>query len=161
MKKLILVVPFLLLAGAASAHAQGFGYRGVGPRVGLSVDPDQVHMGMHVDFGDVARQVRFQPNFELGIGDGMTVGTFNMDMQYAFRQPSDQWAPYVGGGLGVNHFDPNDDRFPGRSRTESAVNLMGGIEKYISARDRMFFEAKVGMIEAPDFKLTMGWTFGS
>ena len=161
MKKLIPVVALVVLAGAATAHAQGFGYRGVGPRFGLSVDPDQVHVGMHVDFGDVARQVRFQPNFELGFGDGLTTGAFNFDMQYVFRRSWDVWAPYLGGGLGVNHFESNNDGFPDRGRTESAVNLMGGIEKYISARDRLFFEAKVGVIEAPDFKLTMGWTFGS
>jgi hypothetical protein len=163
MKKLILVAALLVFAGTAAAQAQqgGFGYRGVGPRFGLSVDPDQVHVGMHVDFGDVARQLRFQPNFEMGFGDGLTTGAFNFDMQYVFRKSWDVWAPYLGGGLGVNHFSRQNDGVPGASRTEEAVNLMGGIEKYISARDRLFFEAKVGLIEAPDFKLTMGWTFGS
>lgn len=162
MKKLIPVAALMILTIAGAAHAQqgGFGYRGIGPRFGLSVDPDQVHVGMHVDFGDVARQVRFQPNFELGFGDGLTTGAFNFDMQYVFRRSWDVWAPYLGGGLGVNHFERHDDGFPDRGRTESAVNIMGGIEKYISARDRLFFEAKFGLIEAPDLKLTMGWTFG-
>ena len=162
MKKLIPIAALLVLTGAVAAQAQqgGFGFRGVGPRVGLSADPDQVHVGMHVDLADAASRVRLQPNFELGFGDGLTTGAFNFDMQYVFRQSWDVWAPYLGGGLGVNHFERNDPDFPDQGRTESAVNLMGGIEKYISARDRMFLEAKVGLIEAPDFKLTMGWTFG-
>jgi len=37
------------------------GFRGWGPRVGVSINPDQVHFGAHLDFGQFAKHVRFQP----------------------------------------------------------------------------------------------------
>ncbi len=39
------------------------------------------------------------------------------------------------------------------------LNVLGGIEKGLSDGDRFFTEAKLGFADAPDFKLTVGWTF--
>jgi hypothetical protein len=161
MKRLIVTTAFLLLLGAGTVMAQdgGLGFRGWGPRVGLTVNPDQVHFGLHADFGNFAQQVRFQPNFELGVGDGYTVGSANFEVHYRFRNNWDVWGPYVGGGVGVLFTDREVDGFGNRSDAESAVSVLGGIEKNTSDNDRLFFEAKFGLVEAPSLKLTLGWTF--
>lgn len=163
MKRLTILTTLLLLLGAGSVSAQqrGLGFRGWGPRLGLTVDPDQVHFGVHADFGDFTQRFRFQPNIEMGVGDGYTTAAFNLEGSYRFRNQWDVWSPYVGGGLGVMYWDRNDDFPPPRgSNAESAVSILVGIEKPISERDRVFFETKVGLVDAPDLRLTLGWIFG-
>ena len=78
------------------------GFRGWGPRVGLSLNPDQVHFGAHLDFGNFAQHVRFQPNVELGFGDDVKLFTINAEAAYRFSSTWDVWTPYLGGGLGAN-----------------------------------------------------------
>jgi len=38
--------------------------------------------------------------------------------------------------------------------------FLGGIEKGLSSGSRFFLEGKVGFIDAPDFQINAGWTFG-
>ena len=90
--------PALALAGPDT----DVGFRGWGPRVGLSLNPDQVHFGAHLDFGNFARHVRFQPNVELGFGDDVKLFTVNAEAAYRFSSHWDVWTPYLGGGLGAN-----------------------------------------------------------
>ena len=90
--------PALALAGPDT----DVGFRGWGPRVGLSLNPDQVHFGAHLDFGNFARHVRFQPNVELGFGDHVKLFTVNAEAAYRFSSHWDVWTPYLGGGLGAN-----------------------------------------------------------
>ena len=54
------------------------GFRGWGPRVGLSLNPDQIHFGAHLDCGHFARHIRLQPNLELGFGDDVKLFTANI-----------------------------------------------------------------------------------
>jgi hypothetical protein len=63
----------LLVAASGVARAEDVGYRGWGPRVGVTMDPDQVHFGAHIDSGNLARHIRLQPNVEVGIGDDLTL----------------------------------------------------------------------------------------
>ncbi len=169
--KIAMIVALATLALTASGaladggldHTEEVGYRGWGPRVGLTLDPDQVHFGAHLDFGNFAQHVRFQPNIELGFGDHIKLVTVNFEAAYRFRENWDVWSPYLGGGLGVNFWSFDNGRGNGRgsaSSTELGVNLLGGIEKGLSSGNRFFTEAKLGLVnESPDLKLTAGWTF--
>ncbi|MFH1311938.1 MAG: outer membrane beta-barrel protein [Candidatus Eisenbacteria bacterium] len=159
----------LILIGAAMAIALGpvlalagpdtdIGFRGWGPRVGLSLDPDQVHFGAHLDFGNFARHVRFQPNVELGFGDDMKIFTVNAEAAYRFRSQWDVWTPYLGGGLGAN-IKSFDNVGNNNSQTDLGVNLLGGIERGLSNGDRFFIEGKFSLNDVPDAKVTVGWTF--
>ena len=132
------------------------GFRGWGPRVGLSIDPDQIHFGAHLDFGNFARHVRFQPNIEVGVGDNVTLVTVNAEAAYRFLSRWDVWAPYVGGGLGANvvRFDKGNN-----SETDIGINALAGIERGLSHGDRFFLEAKFSLNDVPDAKFTAGWTF--
>jgi len=69
------LVPALALAGPDT----DIGYRGWGPRLGFSSNPDQFVFGAGLDFGNFAQHVRFQPNIEMGLGENRTTGALNLD----------------------------------------------------------------------------------
>lgn len=142
----------MMVLPVAGAHAAGWG-----PRLGLTVDPDQVHFGAHIDAGYMADRLRFQPNFEMGIGDDLTVAAFNFDMLYLFSTRWDAWAPYLGGGPGASIVD-RDGR-NSDSDLEAGLNLVGGIEKGLSSGGRFLTELRLGLIDTPEMKWTVGWTF--
>lgn len=147
-----------LIAGAIALSAS-FGTAnaaGWGPRLGLTMDPDQVHFGAHMDAGYLADQFRFQPNFEMGIGDDLTVAAFNFDMLYLFTTRWDAWAPYLGGGPGANIVDSDGRR---DADLEAGLNLVGGVERGLSSGGRFLTELRFGLIDTPDLKWTVGWTF--
>jgi opacity protein-like surface antigen len=134
------------------------GFRGWGPRVGLSLNPDQVHFGAHLDFGNFAQHVRFQPNVELGFGDDVKLFTVNAEAAYRFSSTWEVWTPYLGGGIGAN-IKSWDNEGNSDSETDLGVNLLGGIEKGLANGDRFFIEAKVSLNDVPDLKVAIGWTF--
>lgn len=70
----------------ASDPMSDVGFRGWGPRVGLTFSPDQVHFGAHLAFGNFARHVRLQPNIEVGVGDNLTLVAVNFEGVYRFRE---------------------------------------------------------------------------
>ncbi len=158
---LVVVVPATAHAGSESE----VGFRGWGPRVGLTVDPDQIHLGAHVDFGNFARHVRFQPNLEVGFGV-VTLFALNFEAAYRFQSRWNVWTPYVGGGLGLNfvrgdlgHRWLGSHHFHDNTGAQAGLNILGGIEKGLRNGDRFFAEAKLGFSNSPDLKLTVGWTF--
>ncbi len=150
----VALAPAIVLAGPDT----DVGFRGWGPRVGLSLDPDQIHFGAHLDFGNFAKHVRFQPNVELGFGDNVKLFTVNAEAAYRFSSNWDVWTPYLGGGLGANiaSFDNGESS---DSETDLGVNLLGGIEKGLTNGDRFFIEGKFSLNDVPDAKVTVGWTF--
>ncbi len=163
MHRLRWLICALVLSVASLAVAEdGFGYRGWGPRAGLSVDPDQVFGGIHFDFGELARNVRLQPNVELGVGDDEVLLALNIEAAYLFPI-SQAWMPYVGGGLGINYVNYDDP--PGNSRddddTDLGLNILGGIQRVRSNASDLLLELKLGLSDSPDVKLTIGWTFGN
>jgi len=142
----------LSLASAGSVGATGWG-----PRLGLTLDPDQVHFGAHVDAGYLADQLRFQPNFELGIGDNRSIAAFNFDLLYLFNSNMGAWRPYLGGGAAANIVDHDSRR--GNSDLQAGLNAVGGIERGLSSGGRFLTELRLGLIDTPDLKWTVGWTF--
>jgi hypothetical protein len=149
--------PSMALAGPDT----DVGFRGWGPRVGLSLSPDMFHFGAHVDFGTFARHVRFQPNVELGFGNNVQLLAINSEATYRFSSQWNVWTPYLGGGLGANNMSV-DRGGSKNSQTDLGVNLLGGIEKGLDNGDRFFLEAKFdlnGVPNVPDAKVTVGWTF--
>ena len=162
----VLALTFALaLAGPDIAFAQDdagsggeLGFRGWGPRVGLTLDPDQVHVGAHMDYGVFGPRVRFQPNIEAGFGNDLTLVAFNFEAAYRFRDRWDAWTPYLGGGLGLNwwNYDSGPNNY---SDTDLGASLLGGIERGLKNGNRFFLEVKLGLADSPDAKFTAGWTF--
>lgn len=155
-------------SGAGSAGNRS-GYRGWGPRFGLTMDPDQVHVGAHFDFGQFAANWRFQPNVEAGFGDNLTLIALNLEAAYRFSNTWESWSPYLGGGMGLNIFNLDDDNNNNHnddwnrdhdSDTDVGASVVAGLEKGGRNGDRFFFETKLGLLGgSPDLKLTLGWTF--
>jgi hypothetical protein len=157
---LLAIAPGIATAQDDASGKDDLGFRGWGPRVGLTMDPDQVHIGAHMDYGVFGPRVRFQPNIEAGFGDNITLIAFNFEAAYRFRDRWDAWTPYLGGGIGLDWWN-YDDNFPGNndSDTDLGASILGGIERGLSNGNRFFVEAKLGLSDAPDAKFTVGWTF--
>src|SRR5437867_7710516 len=69
LKRLCFVGLLLSLAPAAVFAAA---VTTAGPRVGFSIDPDQLIIGGQLEIGEVAPKISFDPNLDLGFGDHET-----------------------------------------------------------------------------------------
>ena len=137
-----LLSTLFLLAGPAWAQDPGV-------RAGMSVDPDQVYFGGHLETAALVDRLHFRPNVEVGFGNNLTLLTANMEFVYKFPT-SGGWGLYAGGGPALNIYMVDDD-----SSSEAGVNFLVGVEN----RNGLFFEFKAGAIDSPDFKFGVGWTF--
>lgn len=132
-----------LAASPASAQVNG------GVQGGLSLDPDQVFFGGHVETAPLVDRLRFRPGVDVGVGDDLTVVAFNFDFTYTFPG-NNLWSLFAGGGPSVNWYDTDFG-----SGTEGGFNFLIGARH----RDGLFFEMKVGLADSPDLKFGVGYTF--
>lgn len=160
MKKVILAS--LIIGLACSTPTLGnnrpTGFHGIGPRVGFTINPDQIHIGGHVDFGDLANNLMIMPNIEVGFGDDLTTVAPTFELDYRFRSGWGAWTPYLGGGIGPVFYSHKN----GGSSSDLGLYMQFGIGKGSSNSEtgHFFVEGKLGLADAPDFKATIGWTFG-
>jgi hypothetical protein len=130
---------------------------GFGVRAGVSANPDQFHFGAHYDTGPLFDRLSFRPNLEVGLGDDVTTIAANFEFAYWFPIKRKPWAVYVGGGpaLIVYSFNVPVDEHGGNTDTQPGFNLLVGI-----AHARGFFaEAKLGLIDSPEAKFTVGYSW--
>ena len=147
--KVLLTVVLALLATSAPAWAQGPGVRG-----GVSIDPDQFYFGGHYETPPLVDRLHFRPNLEIGIGDDVVTTAINFEFVYKFPSRS-PWRLYAGGGPAVNFFSFDNDGRDDGTETEGGFNFLIGAEQ----RNGLFFELKVGVIDSPDLKFGVGYTF--
>jgi len=140
---IFLVALFVLTVPAAAQDG--------GLRAGLSVDPDQFYFGGHLETSPLVDRLYFRPNVEVGFGDDLTLIGANMEFVYKFSNRRG-WGLYAGGGPALNIYmvDEADD-----SDTDAGLNLLVGVENTRG----LFFEFKMGVVDSPDFKFGVGWTF--
>jgi hypothetical protein len=136
----------LAVAWVAPAAAQ----EGPGVRAGLSASPDQFFIGGHYVTRPLVDRLRFQPNVEAGFGSDATLVAFNVEFGFWMRLNA-EWQAFVGGGPAMNlyssdHQDTTD--------IKAGFNVLAGVQR----RGGLFFELKVGVIDSPDVKLTVGYT---
>ena len=150
-------------AEASAGAGAGVGFRGWGPRVGVSSDPDQVLVGAQFDLGEFAKNVRWQPSFELGFGDDVTSLTGNFMVSYYFPVKA-AVTPYAGAQVTAWLFDDNgsqnnngnnDDDF----NAEIGLYAVGGIETKLKHGNRFLAELQLGIGDVPDIRVLVGWTF--
>jgi len=160
MKRIIMasLIMGLLCSVTAFGTNRPVGLRGIGPRVGYTINPDQVHIGAHIDFGDLTENLMMQPNLEIGFGDNLTTIAPSFEVDYRFRSDWGVWTPYLGGGIGPVFYSAKN----GGSTSDLGLYLQFGIGKggLWQQAGRFFIEGKLGLADAPDAKLTVGWTFG-
>jgi len=153
----ILVLSFLILTAAAGPVAAEVGPQGWGPRVGISSGPDQILFGAHFDFGNFAPNVGFRPHVHLGLGDNLTTLSAAADAFYRFTLTESSWRPYLGGTFGLLYVNV-DRAFGDASDTDLQLMLLGGVEGRFGG-NRMMFELKLELVDAPDLIALVGWTF--
>lgn len=151
-KQPLWIVVAALIVSAIPARAQG-----VGGRVGASADPDQFYGGVHVQSGELADNLRFQPNLEIGVGDDRTL--FAVNFEFTYRLPANaprlpaamaMWHLYVGGGPALNIYHVTND-----THSEGGLNALIGL----AHANGLFAEAKLGALKSPTFKFAVGYTF--
>ena len=160
MKKIIIISLLfgILFSVTAFGNNRPVGFRGIGPRLGFTLNPDQFHFGGHIDFGDLSENLMILPNIEIGIGNDLTTVAPSFELDYRFRSEWGAWTPYLGGGVGPVFYSHKN----GGSHSDLGLYAQFGIGKgsYGSQTGHFFIEGKLGLVDAPDFKATVGWTFG-
>ena len=138
-----------VLTWAAVGAADGFG-----PRLGLTSDPDQVHFGLHMPTLPLANRFGFMASFEAGVGENTTLFSANMDFKYIFATRAGNWRPYAGGGPALHLLDRDnvDDSM------EVGMGFFGGMQTPTSS-GAFFGEMRLGLVDSPDIKFTVGWMF--
>lgn len=155
-KRILLCLAVVAIAGAGTARAEtAWGLRG-----GATFDPDQVHVGAHLNGGELFNDGWFIPNIEIGFGDNLTLVALNPELVYKFAKRSRaDWGFYIGGGLGLNFYSWDNRGNGDNSDTELGVNFLGGMSRKLSAGNDFFVELKLGAADSPDAKVTAGFTF--
>jgi hypothetical protein len=123
-----------------------------GVRIGASADPDQFFFGGHYESRPLFDRVRFRPNIEVGVGDHVTLAALNFEFAYHFANGRKPWNVYAGAGpaLILADTERRDQDHAG-----GGFNFLLGIQH----RQGLFGEIKIGAIDSPDFKFTVGYTF--
>ena len=157
-----ILLALALLAIAAPAPAQEGGgadptLRKFGLRAGYTGwdGLSQFHFGVHYLAGELFPNVEFTPNVEIGVGDDATVVAVQGDVAYQFTEfVQKPWGFYGGGCLAFNYVD-----FSGvDSDTDLGLSLLaGGTYDFANGRQGMV-EIRVGVMDSPGFKVTVGTT---
>jgi hypothetical protein len=160
MKSRSWIVGLALLSLAAPVSAQQLGYYGLGPRVGVSSNPDQIVGGMQFNLGDFAPRLRFQPNFEVGFGDDYSIITVTAPVHYRFKVNANI-VPYAGGGITLAYI--NHDLGNGDNDTDFDISAkaVGGVEWPLKSNRQFFLELNIGFGDIQDTEVLAGWMFGA
>jgi len=140
----------ILLPVSAAAQAGGAGLR-----AGVSADPDQFVFGGHYDSGRIAGDLSFRPNVEVGIGDDLTTVAGNFEFAWWIPLRGSAASIYAGGGPSINFYRWDDGNDDSDSDTEPGFNLLVGV----GHRSGLFGEFKIGLIDSPELKFTVGYSW--
>ena len=121
-----------------------------GVRAGVSADPDQFFFGGHVETRPLIEHLTFRPNLEVGIGDDVTLVALNVEFAYWLPMAKRAWSVYFGAGPAANIYSRDDDTDAG-----GGFNILVGAQH----RQGLFTELKIGTMDSPDLKFTVGYTF--
>jgi len=156
----VCLISMAATVASAAEGESGVGFRGWGPRVGLSSDPDQALVGVQFDLGEFAPNVRWQPSIELGYGDDKASFYGNFMVSYYFPVKA-AVTPYAGGQVTAWLFDQDgpDPNFDDGFNAEIGAYAVGGIETKLKGGTRFLAEVQVGVGDVPDVRVLVGWTF--
>ena len=152
-QRFALIVVFLagfITFGAAGASAQSsINFNG-----GASIDPTQVYAGVSWESRDIGGRFRIRPGIDGGFGDGLRLGTINLDLVVKFPLGTSGWTLVQGGGpvISVSKFTS------GAGDSDSELHA-GGSYLFGFQKDNGFFtEFRVGGGGfVPQLKLGVGW----
>jgi hypothetical protein len=137
---------------ATPALAQG---RQWGVRGGVSADPDQFFVGGHYETKPLIEKLTFKPNIEIGFDDNSVLAALNFEFAWTIPVKNKPFAVYFGGGPSVNIFNRDDEGEGDGDNVGPGFNFLAGLQ----LKQGLFFEIKLGVIDSPDFKFTVGYSF--
>ena len=159
MKRTAVLVTILAVLGlAGSGFTQTYGpTKSFGARAGFGIDPDQIVFGGQAVLGQVLKVARFSPSVDVGFGDDLTTVVGNIDLRVHLSPPRAAAGLYLGGGPTLAWLDPE----LGDSDTEIGFSAAGGLMAAMGQSNMYTLEARVGLGDIPDFRLTVGILFGA
>ena len=146
---------------------------------GTKVVAQEAHFGPQLDFGTNNLNLGIGGRVDLGLAKSVgapidVVGSFdyffgtspvtfweiNVNGWYNFKIPQSSVAPYVGGGIAIDHASVDCGGFSGCSATNAGLNLGGGAKfKLKSSKITPFAEARLEIRSGSAFVLTGGILF--
>ena len=179
LKRCLILIALIALASPAWAEASNtssqsvstiqttqssspnIGWHGWGVRLGVTDGADQVIGGAHFNLGEFSKNLRFQPDVQLGTGDDRTTLYGTAPVYYRF-DTSSRLTPYAGGGVALGYAE--QDLPPGASGDGNdfgiGVKATGGLEWGGKNRGQAFFvELSLGFGDVHDAQLLGAWTF--
>ena len=163
---LLIAAPVLAQTTPAEDSGGGLFPAPTGVRLGYTSwnGIDQMHFGAHMKLGEVFPNFQFTPGFEAGFGDDVTIITFNGDLAYEFTElASYPWGFYGGGSLSLNYvdFDLGGLGHLAGDSDDWQLGLSGlaGVTMATDSGDEWMLEARFSLLDSPEFKLTLGYTF--
>lgn len=122
---------------------------------GASIDPTQAYAGVSWESPDIGGRFRIRPGIDGGFGDGIRLGTINLDLIVKFPLGTSGWTLIQGGGPTITVSKYSGD-FADRPRELHA----GGSYLFGFQHDNGFFtEFRVGGGSfVPQLKIGVGWS---
>ena len=145
----LLAAGFVAGAGRPAAAQSLISFSG-----GASIDPTQVYAGVAWESPDIGGRFRIRPGIDGGFGDGLRLGTINLDLIVKFPLGTSGWTLVQGGGPVIT-VSKRTGEFEGAPRELHA----GGSYLFGFAHDNGFFtEFRVGGGSyVPQLKIGVGW----
>jgi hypothetical protein len=121
---------------------------------GASIDPKQVYAGVAWESPDIGGRFRIRPGIDGGFGDGIRLGTINLDLVVKFPLGTSGWTLVQGGGPVITV-----SKLTGDFEDAPKELHAGGSYLFGFAHDNGFFtEFRVGGGNfVPQLKLGVGW----
>lgn len=149
----------------AAAFAAAFSCTAIGPAAaqssisfngGWSIDPEQVYAGVSWTSPNIGRSFHLRPGIDGGFGEGLRLGTINIDLLAKFPLGNSGWTLLQGGGPTIVLVKFTDEQFEDLPRELHA----GGSYLFGFEHDKGFFtEFRIGGGDyVPGLKLGVGWS---
>jgi hypothetical protein len=154
----LLSAAFLLLPADALAQEQSR----YGGRVGFSASPDQLTLGAFLGFTEINPSVRPRPSIDFGFGDEVFTAILNGDLEYGIRDTGIDAMPFVGAGVALAFYKFDFGPASGdadETNWEVGIQVYGGLEKDLGGYKTGLIEVRVGFLDVPDVKITVGMGF--
>lgn len=140
---------FMLLTAGSAAAQSSISFSGGG-----SIDPTQGYVGVAWESPDIGGRFHLRPGIDGGFGDGLRLGTINIDLTTKFQLGTTGWALIQGGGPTISIA-----QFTGDFKDAPREIHAGGSYLFGFQHDNGFFaEFRVGGGGyVPQLKIGVGW----
>lgn len=120
---------------------------------GASIDPEQAYAGVAWESPDLGGRFRLRPGIDGGFGEGLRLGTINIDLIVKFALGQSGWSLIQGGGPVITVA-----KLTGEFEDVPRELHAGGSYLFGFRHDNGFFgEFRVGGGNVPQLKIGAGW----